>query len=406
LGVGAKVKIKTNAGWQTREINTQSGGGYSAQNGTLAHFGIGTAQIADSLLVLWPEGDTTKLAALDANQFVIISRDKPPVVVHRSPASSLHIVSNDSACAGTAVTLQAIGGRGGYSWSLKEDEATIIGTGAALQWPIAANTTTFVLQDGCGEKTEKEINVLDECHGSCILEPLTILPSHEIAVCEGTYVALIGQGGKGIYKWYSTQHPNDILYVGNPYWWLVEESDTIKVIDECLSEDVAVIIMKDDCDASCTLITGDLSIQKSKTLIMPGESVDLQVVNENGIVSWYLLPAQDPFATGTQLSLTLTGPVDVVAIDQCGRTDTIRLETLFIPNVITPNNDNLNEVFEIKGVEEPLHLTIVNRWGKNVYERMDYHNSWDGDNLPAGVYYYRITLGNRLSYTGSVSILR
>ncbi len=409
LGVGAKVKIKTSngdTGWQTREINTQSGGGYSAQNGTLAHFGTGAAQVIDSLLVLWPEGDTTILSALAANQFVIISRDKPPVIVHRSPASPLSIVSNDSTCAGTT-TLQAIGGRNGYRWSLKEDEATVIGTGAELQWPVAINTT-FVLQDGCGDKTEKEIKVLDECHGSCVLEPLTILPTHQFEVCEGTYITLIGQGGRGSYKWYSTQHPNDILQVGNSYSWSVEISDTIKVMDKCLLEDAALIFMKDECDTYCTVITGDLSIQKNKTVVMPGESVDLQVVNENGIVTWYLLPVQQPFATGNQLSLILTDSADVVAIDHCGRADTIHLETLFIPNVITPNNDNLNEVFEIKGVDEPLQLTIVNRWGENVYERAEYNNSWDGDNLPEGIYYYKVSIGNpkRLIYRGSVSILR
>jgi len=80
----------------------------------------------------------------------------------------------------------------------------------------------------------------------------------------------------------------------------------------------------------------------------------------------------------------------------------------FIPNVITPNGDGLNDKFVI----EKIHygwwsLEVVNRWGKQVYQSSDYRNTWTGDNLSVGVYYYE--LQHRcpgISYKGSITILR
>ncbi len=80
----------------------------------------------------------------------------------------------------------------------------------------------------------------------------------------------------------------------------------------------------------------------------------------------------------------------------------------FIPNVITPNGDGLNDKF----VVEKIHfgwwsLEVVNRWGKQVYQSFDYRNTWTGDNLSSGVYYYE--LQHRcpgISYKGSITILR
>ena len=58
-GIGATVKIKGSiqgqVKWQTRMANSQSG--YSGQNSRLVHFGMGDAEIADSIIVLWPSGE-------------------------------------------------------------------------------------------------------------------------------------------------------------------------------------------------------------------------------------------------------------------------------------------------------------------------------------------------------------
>jgi gliding motility-associated-like protein len=60
-----------------------------------------------------------------------------------------------------------------------------------------------------------------------------------------------------------------------------------------------------------------------------------------------------------------------------------------IPNVMSSNNDNVNDFLKIKNLNtwRTNKLTIYNRWGRVVYEKFDYNNDWDGYNVPAGVYY-------------------
>src|SRR5690606_17644868 len=49
---------------------------------------------------------------------------------------------------------------------------------------------------------------------------------------------------------------------------------------------------------------------------------------------------------------------------------------LRIPNVFTPNGDGRNDRFEIEGTEgfDRIELTVVNRWGNEVYRSTDYGN--------------------------------
>ena len=69
---------------------------------------------------------------------------------------------------------------------------------------------------------------------------------------------------------------------------------------------------------------------------------------------------------------------------------------LTIPNVITPNDDNKNEYFVIKGLDDnyPMHVEIYNRWGKRVFRDDDYKNTWGNLELSDGVYYYQTSVGD------------
>lgn len=86
-------------------------------------------------------------------------------------------------------------------------------------------------------------------------------------------------------------------------------------------------------------------------------------------------------------------------------------ESIFIPNIFTPNNDAHNDYFVIRNL--PVQgsgtvLVISNRWGKTVYESEDYNsgNLWDGGDNPDGTYYYRIEIPNIGTYKGWVEIWR
>ncbi|WP_164126252.1 Ig-like domain-containing protein [Sphingobacterium luzhongxinii] len=67
---------------------------------------------------------------------------------------------------------------------------------------------------------------------------------------------------------------------------------------------------------------------------------------------------------------------------------------LGIPNIITPNGDGKNDVFRVKGLElyDRVALTIVNRWGNEVYKSNTYNNDWGGLGLSEGTYFYVLEL--------------
>uniref|UniRef100_UPI003AB292FD gliding motility-associated C-terminal domain-containing protein n=1 Tax=Corallibacter sp. TaxID=2038084 RepID=UPI003AB292FD len=82
-------------------------------------------------------------------------------------------------------------------------------------------------------------------------------------------------------------------------------------------------------------------------------------------------------------------------------------ESIIISNAVTPNGDQWNEFFEIKGGETcgfVKEIKIFNRWGAMIYESKNYTNNWNGtahkssvgnsDKVPNGTYYYIINLKN------------
>lgn len=71
---------------------------------------------------------------------------------------------------------------------------------------------------------------------------------------------------------------------------------------------------------------------------------------------------------------------------------------LNVPNVFTPNNDGVNDVFEISSKSSIFRISdyklkVYNRWGIEVFTSDNLHNSWDGrvnnfNQAKPGVYYW------------------
>ena len=84
---------------------------------------------------------------------------------------------------------------------------------------------------------------------------------------------------------------------------------------------------------------------------------------------------------------------------------------LVIPNVITPNGDNLNDRLVILGTEsfDRISLTIINRWGNEVYQNDNYKGEWDGRGLNDGTYFVFVRAikgGNATEVKSTVLIKR
>ncbi len=97
----------------------------------------------------------------------------------------------------------------------------------------------------------------------------------------------------------------------------------------------------------------------------------------------------------------------------------INLDSLDVPNGITPNGDGMNDelVFDILDQfptqYQDNQMTIFNRWGDIVFEARPYLNNWRGTNelgqeLPSGTYYYilRLDIPNGVIIRGDITIVK
>ncbi len=74
-----------------------------------------------------------------------------------------------------------------------------------------------------------------------------------------------------------------------------------------------------------------------------------------------------------------------------------------VPTIITPNGDGINDVFVIPcfaqdGVYPESSVSIINQWGDEVFYAAPYRNDWggtyNGEDLPAGTYFYIVNFGD------------
>ncbi len=90
-------------------------------------------------------------------------------------------------------------------------------------------------------------------------------------------------------------------------------------------------------------------------------------------------------------------------------------EAIGFSNAISPNGDNVNDFWEIYGIQKfpRAEVNVYDRWGQNVFRSIGYASPWDGTNrgkkLPTGSYYYVIELNSPVvyiePYTGFISVM-
>jgi len=79
-------------------------------------------------------------------------------------------------------------------------------------------------------------------------------------------------------------------------------------------------------------------------------------------------------------------------------------------NVFTPNGDGVNDylAFDLLELYPGSKLQVFNRWGKLIYEDDSYYNDWDGEDYPAGTYFYVLDINDESYgiFKGSFTIIR
>lgn len=91
-------------------------------------------------------------------------------------------------------------------------------------------------------------------------------------------------------------------------------------------------------------------------------------------------------------------------------------EKLIIPTTFSPNGDDINDTWEISGVDQypNCFVQIFDRWGQEVFQSIGYSKSksWDGTGktgkLAEGVYFYIVELRDpdNQEFKGSITLIR
>lgn len=170
----------------------------------------------------------------------------------------------------------------------------------------------------------------------------------------------------------------------------------------------------------------ELSIQDTAKIdfkfppcVFTGEESSFEVAEPQDDLTYTWMIDGEAAGNGQQLPAIINDPgkhnVVLNALTQygCGSKTTydvaVQGDVVFVPNVFTPNDDNLNAEFQVLGVERSTwDLKVFNRWGEPVFEQRDYKNTWRANGVATGVYYY--LLKNAIcpgrEYKGVISIIR
>ena len=355
---------------------------------------------------------------------VILNLDSIPLITTQ-PASQ-------TVCEGTSVsfTVVATGTNITYQWYQGlipiSNSATISGATTATltinpsAFSDAGTNYNLVVSGSCPSAVVSSNAVLSIDSVPII----TTQPSSQI-VCEGAGVSftVVATGTNLTYQWYRGSIP-----IANSASISGATSATMTINPIALSDAGSnySVIVSGTCQLADSSNNFTLTIEPNPLAVVSSASSfcigsDIQLFTNTIIDASYQWSGPENFSSSEQnptISLadtTFAGtytlivqvgncyalPVTLnVLVVNCDTT------TFFIPEGFSPNSDEINDLFVIRGIENyPSNdFVVFNRWGNPVFEASPYANNWDGtidkgihlgDNLlPVGTYFYVLNLGN------------
>jgi gliding motility-associated-like protein len=339
------------------------------------------------------------------------------VLVSVAPAIEAGIVISDTViCSGDIINLEALGGFGssGYTWS---PAANIVNPNAAVTTTSPTQDVTYrlTLEEGaCTDIAEVDVKVNKT--------PVVDYLSSDTEGCQGLEVSFLEQSVDGIaYRW-DFGDGTVINNEQNPTHTFLEAGSfpvTLTVFGEggCESS-----LSKDVINISPSAIAAFTSSPVVEQ-VMYVPSAEVQFINESENGSRYLWDFGDgnyselenPVHNFTDpglydVTLTVFDEKNCVSTVVVGSYD-VRVEGLFIPNILTPNNDGVNDFFQIRYEGSgDIQFEIFDRWGRRYFVGDSPTDVWRGTTLNGelaaeGVYFYVITIDGK-AYSGTVTLLR
>jgi gliding motility-associated-like protein len=316
-----------------------------------------------------------------------------PLTVTVNPLPVIPAFANQLVCEGDPLQLNATGGAN-YTWigpnmSPTNQNPLVITNVTTAN--AGTYTVTAVSDSGCmGPSVNVNVRVIPKV--------VAAVKDTSLSLCAGESAQLLASGGL-YYKW-------------TPSAGLSNDTIADPVATPALTTRYTVAVSNGGCiDSSKTVAVTvnqyPVANAGKEIFMFEGQSTKLEgAVTGSNITSIYWTPAtflNDP----TSLTPTAT-PTDnitytLTAISAtCGSSTSsvfVRVyQNVIIPNTFSPNNDGINDLWDIKSLNTypGSTLQVFDRYGKQVFQSTGYSVPWDGtyngNPLPQGTYYYVIDL--------------
>lgn len=183
--LGTRLELYGPWGVQIREV--RAGESYGTCHTFAQNFGMGTALVADSLVIHFPSGQITRQYAINANQFINIQEG----VNCTLPSATITANVPTTLCQGQSVLLNAEQNDAyTYQWSNGETTASILVTQAGVYNVMVSDTA------GCAASSNSILVTFNP------IEIPIISNSGENLVCAGEIITLSSTPvASGIYNW-------------------------------------------------------------------------------------------------------------------------------------------------------------------------------------------------------------
>ncbi len=342
----------------------------------------------------WPTAETSdSIIVGDSGAFVLTTTDSNGC----SKTSDTAYVPIDQ-----EVTTISING---YPVFCEGDTKLLMGNSSmdTYLWLPNGETTQNIVVDSAGTYT---LNTLDSngCRGVSQPIELSIPPTFApitivgpTSFCEGEFVTLISDRTAGLasYTWTPTLDSLRSITIFDSGTYVLTTVDTFGC--PAISDAVQVSVQPN------IVLTPEIS----DTTICAGESVELTATTNVGDIQWYLPNDTVLLATGETFETPIltkntsyyvwarhfvcNSAVTSVTIDveDC--------ESIYIPNVFTPNGDGQNDIWKTNLEEATcFSCSIYNRWGTLIHTYEFQDMGWDGtvavsgEQASDGVYFYLV----------------
>jgi gliding motility-associated-like protein len=313
-------------------------------------------------------------------------------------------------CKSESVKLEIdISGGGSYNYQWKKDGVNIVGAISPTYWATDFGNYTVV-------KSYKSLCASDTSSQSVKVKEAVLvnLKPSDKGLCLGDSILLsaLAKRADVVLTWSKDKKElshKDFLYVKEVGVYYVKGS--VPSLG-CVTSDSVQIQKKDSPTIQIISHIYNLSLGDSQRLFCKSDNPQTTFI-------WSPNKWLDDETLDSPTSMPETSIMyKVLALtpSMCPYKDSIYINVdvrLHIPTAFSPNNDGVNDVWDIYGIQKfpNAAVSIFNRWGELIFHSIGYNYPWDGrinDNLaPTGNYTYEIRNASVYSnkvYSGSIYV--